>query len=123
MSMRFLAAGLVFLIITNLIEAGDQFNIDFEGDTVLSGVLTLAAFFLSLSFRRLVPALMAGFVGTLGMMLALYISLGWDVARLDGVTAPDAYLALAGMMLSMFVQRRSGKNEDEETFDENEYDF
>ena len=38
MSMRFLAAGLVFLIITNLIEAGDQFNIDFEGDTLLSGV-------------------------------------------------------------------------------------
>ena len=123
MSMRFLAAGLVFLIITNLIEAGDQFNIDFEGDTILSGVLTLAAFFLSLSFRRLVPALMAGFVGTLGMMLALYISLGWDVARLDGVTAPDAYLALAGMMLSMFVQRRTGKNENEEAFDEKEYDF
>ena len=66
---------------------------------------------------------MAGFVGTLGMMLALYISLGWDVARLDGVTAPDAYLALAGMMLSLFVQRRTVKNEDEEGFEEKEYDF
>ncbi|HII28354.1 MAG TPA: hypothetical protein HA353_08070, partial [Candidatus Poseidonia sp.] len=59
----------------------------------------------------------------LGMMLALYISLGWDVARLDGVTVPDAYLALAGMMLSLFVQRRTVKNEDEEGFEEKEYDF
>ena len=123
MSMRFLAAGLVFLIITNLIEAGSRFNIDFEGDTILSGVLTLAAFFLSLTFRRLVPALMAGFVGTLGMMLAVYISLDWDVARLDGVTAPDAYLALAGMVLSVYVQRRTAKNEREVLDDEELYDF
>ena len=123
MSMRFLAAGLVFLIITNLIEAGSRFNLDFEGDTILSGVLTLAAFFLSLTFRRLVPALMAGFVGTLGMMLAVYISLDWDVARLDGVTAPDAYLALAGMVLSVYVQRRTAKNEREVLDDEELYDF
>ena len=123
MSMRFLAAGLVFLIITNLIEAGSRFNIDFEGDTILSGVLTLAAFFLSLTFRRLVPALMAGFVGTLGMMLAVYISLDWDVARLDGVSAPDAYLALAGMVLSVYVQRRTAKNEREVLGDEELYDF
>ena len=91
-SMRFLAAGLVFLIITNLIKAGTRFNVDFEGDAFLSGVLTLVAFVLSMSFRRLVPALMAGLVGTLGMMLAVYVAVGWDVGRLDGVSAPDAYL-------------------------------
>ena len=98
-------------------------NYDSAGDTILSGVLTLAAFFLSLTFRRLVPALMAGFVGTLGMMLAVYISLDLDVARLDGVTAPDAYLALAGMVLSVYVQRRTAKNEREVLDDEELYDF
>ena len=123
-SMRFLAAALVFIIITNLIKAGTQFDVDFEGDAFLSGMLTLVAFVLSMSFRRLVPALMAGLVGTLGMMLAVYVAVGWDVTRLDGVSAPDAYLSLVGMALSAFIQWRTMKSkEDESAHDEKEYIF
>ena len=123
-SMRFLAAALVFIIITNLIKAGTQFDVDFEGDAFLSGMLTLVAFVLSMSFRRLVPALMAGLVGTLGMMLAVYVAVGWDVARLDGVSAPDAYLSLVGMALSAFIQWRTLKSkEDESAHAEKEYIF
>ena len=113
-SMRFLAAALVFIIITNLIKAGNVVDVDFEGDAFLSGVLTLIAFFLSMSFRRVVPALMAGLVGTLGMMLAVYVAVGWDVSRLDGVSAPDAYLSLVGMVLSAFIQWRTMKERDDE---------
>ena len=40
-AMRFLAAGLVFLLATNLIATGDRFGYDFEGDAFLSGILTL----------------------------------------------------------------------------------
>lgn len=123
-SMRFLAAALVFIIITNLIKAGTQFDVDFEGDAFLSGMLTLVAFVLSMSFRRLVPALMAGLVGTLGMMLAVYVAVGWDVTRLDGVSAPDAYLSLVGMALSAFIQWRTLKSkEDEIAQAEKEYIF
>ena len=123
-SMRFLAAALVFIIITNLIKAGTQFDVDFEGDAFLSGILTLVAFVLSMSFRRLVPALMAGLVGTLGMMLAVYVAVGWDVTRLDGVSAPDAYLSLVGMALSAFIQWRTLKTkEDEVAHAEKEYIF
>ena len=123
-SMRFLAAALVFIIITNLIKAGTQFDVDFEGDAFLSGILTLVAFVLSMSFRRLVPALMAGLVGTLGMMLAVYVVVGWDVTRLDGVSAPDAYLSLVGMALSAFIQWRTMKSkEDEAARAEKEYIF
>ena len=123
-SMRFLAAALVFIIITNLIKAGTQFDVDFEGDAFLSGMLTLVAFVLSMSFRRLVPALMAGLVGTLGMMLAVYVAVGWDVTRLDGVAAPDAYLSLVGMALSAFIQWRTLKSkEDEVAHAEKEYIF
>ena len=123
-SMRFLAAALVFIIITNLIKAGTQFDVDFEGDAFLSGILTLVAFVLSMSFRRLVPALMAGLVGTLGMMLAVYVAVGWDVTRLDGVSAPDAYLSLVGMALSAFIQWRTLKSKkDEAAHAEKEYIF
>lgn len=122
-SMRFLAAALVFIIITNLIKAGTQFDVDFEGDAFLSGILTLIAFFLSMSFRRMVPALMAGLVGTLGMMLAVYVAVGWDVTRLDGVSAPDAYLGLVGMALSAFIQWQTMKGEQEEIPLEKEYVF
>ena len=123
-SMRFLAAALVFIIITKLIKAGTQFDVDFEGDAFLSGMLTLVAFVLSMSFRRLVPALMAGLVGTLGMMLAVYVAVGWDVTRLDGVSAPDAYLSLVGMALSAFIQWRTLKSrEDESAHAEKEYIF
>ena len=123
MAMRFLAAGMVFLIITNLIRAGDGANVDFEGDTFLSGILTLIAFFLSMSFRRLVPALMAGLVGTLGMMLAVYVAVGWDVGRLDGVSAPDAYLGLVGMLLSAFIQWRTIKEKEDEKEHQKDYDY
>ena len=123
MAMRFLAAGMVFLIITNLIRAGDGVNVDFEGDAFLSGILTLIAFFLSMSLRRLVPALMAGLVGTLGMMLAVYVAVGWDVGRLDGVSAPDAYLGLVGMLLSAFIQWRAIKQKENEEEHQKEYDF
>ena len=123
-SMRFLAAGLVFLLITNLIKASTGFGVDLEGDAFLSGGLTLLAFFLSMSFRRLVPALMAGLVGTLGMMLAVYVAVGWDVSRLDGVSAPDAYLGLVGMVLSTVVQWRTIQEEKEKELDgEKEYVF
>ncbi len=124
MSMRFLAAGLVFLAITNLIKTGSQYGVDFEGDTILSGVLTIIAFFLSMSFRRLVPALMAGLIGTLGMMLAVYIAVGWDVTRLDGVSAPDAYIGLVGMVTSAFIQWRTIKEkQNKDDFGEKEYVF
>jgi len=125
MAMRFLAAGLVFLIITNLIRAGDGVEVDFEGDAFLSGILTLIAFFLSMSFRRLVPALMAGLVGTLGMMLAVYVGVGWPVERLDGVSAPDAYLGLVGMLLSAYIQWRNLKEKENGNAGESKeyYDF
>ncbi|MGB0516549.1 MAG: hypothetical protein ACPHJE_00090 [Poseidonia sp.] len=123
MAMRFLAAGMVFLIITNLIKAGDGVDVDFEGDAFLSGVLTLIAFFLSMSFRRLVPALMAGLVGTLGMMLAVYVAVGWDVTRLDGVSAPDAYLGLVGMLLSGYIQWRAIKEKEGEEDHQKEYNY
>ena len=76
-----------------------------------------------MSFRRLVPALMAGLVGTLGMMLAVYVAVGWDVSRLDGVSAPDAYLGLVGMLLSAFIQWRTIKEKRNEEEHEKEYDF
>lgn len=111
MAMRFLAAGLVYIVITNLIASGQRFDIDLEGDAFLSGVLTLIAFFLSFGFRRLIPALMAGLVGTLGMLLSAYIMLGWPVERLNGVDAPDAYLAFIGMLVSAYLQWKQIKRE------------
>jgi len=126
MAMRFLAAGLVYVVITNLIASGRQFDIDLEGDAFLSGVLTLLAFFLSFGFRRLIPALMAGLVGTLGMMLSVYVVLGWPVSRLNGVDAPDAYLAFVGMLASAYLQWKHIKSEREKEMEpevEKEYIF
>ena len=76
-----------------------------------------------MSFRRLVPALMAGLVGTLGMMLAVYVAVGWDVGRLDGVSAPDAYLGLVGMLLSAFIQWRTIKEREDEKEYQKDYDY
>jgi hypothetical protein len=58
------------------------------------------------------------------MMFAIYIAVGWDVTRLDGVSAPDAYLGLVGMAASAFIQWRTLKEKrDKEDFGEKEYDF
>lgn len=114
-AMRFLAAGLVFLLATNLIATGDRFGYDFEGDAFLSGILTLIAFISSYAFRRLVPALMAGLVGALGMMFSIYVALGWPVERLDGVSSLDAYLAIPLMLVSCYIQYKYFIQKREET--------
>ena len=125
-AMRVLAAGLVYVIITTLIAAASTNGIDLEGGVFLSGVLTLISFFLSFSFRRIVPALMAGLVGTMGMMVSLYVAFGWPLSRLNGVDAPDAYLALVGMVVSTYFQLNHIKEEREKEVEpevEKEYIF
>ena len=120
-TMRFLAAGLVYLSVTTIIDTGWAAGVDLEGDAFYSGLLTLTAFVLSMSFRRFVPAVMAGLVGSLGVMFGFYLLVGWPVERLDGVSAPDAYLAVLGALVSLFLQFRSIRDEDdmEEMLDEN----
>jgi uncharacterized protein YneF (UPF0154 family) len=121
MAMRFLAAGLVFITIMSLISAGSNYGYDLEGDAFLSGILTLIGFFLTFSFRRLVPALMAGLVGSLSLMLSLYLMLDIPLERLDGVSAPDAYLAFVGMAISCVIQLRAMRKEDLDEIDEKDY--
>jgi hypothetical protein len=113
LAMRFLAAGLVYFVVLHLIETGQFLNVDLEGDAFLSGVLALTAFGLSIAFRKSVPVLMAGLVGSYGMMVAVYVAMSWPLGRLDGVTAPDAYLSLVGMLVSTLIQLRLRREEEE----------
>ena len=120
LSMRFLAAGLVYFVVLYFIEIGDVVQLDLEGDAFLSGLLALAAFGLSIAFRRTVPILMAGLVGSFGMMVGVYIAMDWSLERLDGVSSPDAYLSLVGMLISAYLQYRlMGKEEEDADKDKN----
>ena len=103
-AIRFLAAGLVFLAVTRLISAGDRFGVDLEGDAFLSGLLTLFAIIASFSFRRLLPVLVSGIMASIGMIFAVYVALGWDIARLNGTDAFDVYLAVPLGCVSAYLQ-------------------
>ena len=120
---RFLAAGMVYLAVTRLIYVGDSYGYDFEGDTFLSGILTLVALIFSLSFRRLVPAVLAAAMGSLGILFSVYLGLGWDVYRLDGGSL-DVYLAAPLMIVSCYIQFKYFMADDDELDDEEkDYDF
>jgi len=120
---RMLAAGMVYLAVTRLITVGDGYGYDFEGDAFLSGILTLLAFIFSISFRRLVPAIIAAMIGSLGILFSVYITLGWDVARLDGA-AIDVYLAIPLTLVSCYIQFKYFMTEDEdEEMDEEDKEY
>ena len=120
---RFLAAGMVYLAVTRLISVGDSYGYDFEGDTFLSGILTLVALIFSLSFRRLVPAVLAAVMGSLGILFSVYLGLGWDVYRLDWGSL-DVYLAAPLMIVSCYIQFKYFMADDDELDDEEkDYDF
>jgi hypothetical protein len=120
---RFLAAGMVYLAVTRLISVGDSYGYDFEGDAFLSGILTLVALIFSLSFRRLVPAVLAAVMGSLGILFSLYLGLGWDVYRLDGGSL-DVYLAAPLMIVSCYIQFKYFMADNDELDDEEkDYDF
>jgi hypothetical protein len=60
------------------------------------------------------------------MMLSVYVVLGWPVGRLNGVDAPDAYLAFVGMLASAYLQWKHIKSEREKEMEpevEKEYIF
>lgn len=99
-----LAAGFVFLAVTRLISYGERFGYDLEGDWFLSGLLTLFAIIASFSFRKAIPVVVSGFIASVGAMFAVYVALGWDVSRLNGVDALDVYLAVPMSLVSTYLQ-------------------
>ena len=119
---RFLAAGMVYLAVTRLISVGDSYGYDFEGDTFLSGILTLIALIFSFSFRRLIPAVLAAIIGSLGILFSAYLSLGWDVYRLDG-SSIDVYLSIPLIIGSCYIQFKYFMADDEELEEEEEKDY
>lgn len=119
---RILAAGMVYLAVTRLIEVGASYGYDFEGDNFLSGILTLIALIFSLSFRRLVPALIAAAMASLGILLSIYIALDWDVSRLDG-SKFDVYLAAPLALVSCYIQFKYFMKDDEEELDDEEKQY
>lgn len=123
-AIRFLAAGLVFLAVTRLISAGEQFGYDLEGDWLLSGLLTLFAIIAGFSFRRLIPVLVSGVLASIGAIFSIYVALGWDVSRLNGTDAFDIYLAVPLGMVSAYIQYKSFlKKRKEDMYEEDEEDF
>ena len=120
---RFLAAGMVYLAVTRLISVGDTYGYDFEGDTFLSGILTLIALIFSFSFRRLIPAVLAAVMGSVGILFSAYLFMGWDIYRLDG-SSIDVYLSIPFIIGSCYIQFKYFMNDDETLDDEEkDYDF
>ena len=76
-----------------------------------------------MSFRRLVPALIAAAMASLGILLSIYIALDWDVSRLDG-SKFDVYLAVPLALVSCFIQfKYFMKDDEEERLDEEEKQY
>jgi len=101
---RLLAGGLVYLLVTSIISAASKYGYDLENNNFWSGILTFIAFVSSFSFKQLLPAVMAGVVGSLGMIFGLYISLGINATRLHPSNGLDIWLCVPLTLLSCWIQ-------------------
>ena len=83
--------------------------------------MTLIALIFSFSFRRLIPAVLAAVMGSIGILFSAYLFMGWDIYQLDG-SSIDVYLSIPLMIGSCYIQFKYFMNDDE-TLDDEEKDY
>ena len=104
-SIRFLATGFVFIIISNGIQMLKNYGINPEKGELLPGITAILAFFVGMSFRHVLPAFVAALLAAIGLFVGGCIVLDLPLSYLDlsQSNAPLACIPVA--VISLFVQR------------------
>lgn len=104
-SIRFLATGFVFIIISNGIQMLKNYGINPEKGEFLPGITAIIAFFVGMSFRHVLPAFISALLSAIGLFVGGCIVLDLPLSYLDlsQSNAPLACIPVA--FISLFVQR------------------
>ena len=104
-SIRFLATGFVFIVISNGIQLLKNYGINPERGELLPGITAIIAFFVGMSFRHVLPAFVAALLAAIGLFVGGCIVLDLPLSYLDLSQSKAPLACIPVALISLFVQR------------------
>lgn len=105
-TVRFLAAFIVFIAVYFLIQIGGRYGIDFEAGYILPGVLSIVSFFAIRTMRIVLHMVISGLLGSFGILTFAVIAFHLPTSYLDIQESYVPVLVLPMTIASLFLQKR-----------------
>jgi len=104
MSIRLLATGFVFIVISNGIQLLKNYGINPERGELLPGITAIIAFFVGMSFRHILPPIVAALLASIGLYVGTCIILELPMEYLDLESSLAPLLVIPCVLVSLLVQ-------------------
>ena len=105
MSIRLLATGFVFIVISNGIQLLKNYGINPERGEFLPGITAIIAFFVGMSFRHILPPIVAALLASIGLYVGVCIVLDLPMEYLNLESSLAPLLVIPSVIVSLLVQR------------------
>ena len=105
MSIRLLATGFVFIVISNGIQLLKNYGINPERGELLPGITAIIAFFVGMSFRHILPPIVAALLASIGLYIGTCIILDLPMEYLNLESSLAPLLVIPSVIISLLVQR------------------
>ena len=105
MSIRLLATGFVFIVISNGIQLLKNYGINPERGELLPGITAIIAFFVGMSFRHILPPIVAALLASIGLYVGACIILDLPMEYLNLESSLAPLLVIPSVIVSLLVQR------------------
>ena len=105
MSIRLLATGFVFIVISNGIQLLKNYGINPERGELLPGITAIIAFFVGMSFRHILPPIVAALLASIGLYVGGCIILDMPMEYLNLESSLAPLLVIPSVIVSLLVQR------------------
>ena len=105
MSIRLLATGFAFIVISNGIQLLKNYGINPERGELLPGITAIIAFFIGMSFRHILPPIVAALLASIGLYVGACIILDLPMEYLNLESSLAPLLVIPSVIVSLLVQR------------------
>ena len=105
MSIRLLATGFVFIVISNGIQLLKNYGINPERGELLPGITAIIAFFVGMSFQHILPPIVAALLASIGLYVGgcILLDLPLEYLNLESSLAPLSVIPF--VIISLLIQR------------------
>jgi len=119
-SIRLLATGFVFIVISNGIQLLKNYGVNPERGELLPGITAIIAFFVGMSFRHILPPIVAALLASIGLYVGACIILDMPMEYLSLESSLAPLLVIPSVIISLLVQRWHKKRNNPDDIADNE---
>lgn len=112
-TVRFLAAFIVFMAAYFIVQIGGRYGVDIEAGYILPGVLSIVSFFAIRNLRSILPKLISGVLGSFGILTFAVITFQLPTAYLDIQQSYVPIVVLPLTVVSWLAQQRDERLQSE----------